>query len=430
MKSAFFVSTSVAITLFSPLIMGQERPVSVALTMSSLVTDNSRKKDEDKESERQDNYQLGVLGQHENSYLTARVNYHALVREFDKDSQKTEDYLEGQGNISLGQETHLAALHISHRRKRLLNTPDALDVVENRQERDILSIAPEIRLGSPSSDRLLTQGQFTQIRFTDSKIQDADTEGGIITWSRPVSAISHFQLATQLTTTEFLYLPERNYDYTRADMLYAKSLRLWNYQLKMGHNRSERQEKTFDSPSFGINVGFVDGRHQWMFGASKMLTDTATGNGAGDSIGNDGLGRLPEQINREQLSASWRAIMICDRCSVQLTAAMTQDDYLEKDMQTGNSQYSGTFSYQTSPVSSLEFNYSTLKLSYSGSDRLSSSVGGNDYTFTYVSVGYQYTFANQVSIETFLRREEREQPSTLRSGYTENKIGTALNYRF
>ena len=101
---------------------------SASLAANSWLSDNSLKKSEDPQDERQDSYTAGVKGSYSNSIIDADIGYQAYARTFDKKSQANEEYVDGSSSLVFGKKSDPLALSLKHSRRRLLATPDALDL--------------------------------------------------------------------------------------------------------------------------------------------------------------------------------------------------------------------------------------------------------------------------------------------------------------
>ncbi|MFB2351325.1 hypothetical protein, partial [Priestia megaterium] len=86
-----------------------------------------------------------------------------VSRQYAEQSQTDDRYAEGNSNVVFGKEEDPLALELNHSRRILLITPDAVTLAENEQEREMISVLPEIRARIFKADRLFLSGEFMQI---------------------------------------------------------------------------------------------------------------------------------------------------------------------------------------------------------------------------------------------------------------------------
>src|SRR5690606_9203050 len=112
------------------------------LSFISQFSDNAERTPDGGLSEWQDKYALGVYGDYENSLVTLEADYTASMHRYEKDSQPRREMLEGSSSLRLGKEHQLFDVLFVHSRYGVLNEPDAVDLLSNQDERQIVAVVP------------------------------------------------------------------------------------------------------------------------------------------------------------------------------------------------------------------------------------------------------------------------------------------------
>lgn len=408
--------------------------ISGSMRATSHFSDNTLKvsEDDNPQEERQDYYDASLAVNYENSFLESEVNYQVHARKFADHSQEDDEYVDGNSLVVIGKNDDPASLRLEHSRVRLLSAPDAVDLVQNQREREIVSAMPELRSRFGKADYIFVRGLASLVRFPDSGLQDSKRTGYVAGWSRPVSGVSNFELMLQQTDIKYDESPEADYTYSTAVATYKVQLRKLSYQLGIGFNRSAPEVGDSQSePSYVLNVGYQSGYQQFDLEASRQLTDTSVGSGNGQTNlpGNDGYTSLPERIDRNRAELRWTTEVLCERCKFSVGGVFMEDDYLNKDQQTRTVQSDFLFGYNFSSASNLNFRY--IKTDFK-SDYIAQLANGsvmNDYDLKTFAIEYVYRFRMGIELRILGRKDERVSDNP-KGTYDENIYGAGIGYVF
>lgn len=400
--------------------------ISGSIDASSLMSDNSRKQAENPVEERQDTYQAGLKADYSNWLVDAELGYQFYARKFAEHSQPDEEYADGSSTLVFGKAEDPAALSLQHSRRRLLTTPDAVDLVSNQQDREIITAEPEIRKKVWGADKLYIRGQASRISFPDNDLQNSKRNGYSLGWVHPMSRASILQIFAQQTEITFDELPVSDYTYATTMASYAVKLRQLSYQVEVGYNQNKPEVGEEEgAPSYRLTVEYLAGYHQLELSASRMLTDTSFGNGNEEGVnplpGNDGLNVDIDRIERSSADARWTTQVLCDRCTFYIGGSVVIDDYLEKEQESSSKFAHLGLSYAFSNASSLHLRESRSDVDFDG------GLLARSYELTNTSVEYSYRFHWGLGVRLFGRQEERTSAET---SYTEKSYGGGLNYIF
>lgn len=399
-----------------------------AISANSLVSDNTTKTALEPIEERQDTYQAGITADYTNWLIEAEADYQLYAKQFAEKSQADEEYVDGSASLVFGKEQEPFGLELNHSRRMLLQSPEAVGLVENMDEREIISAAPIMRARIFGSDMLFLQGQVSQVKFLDDDSRDSKRNAISFGWAHPVSQTDILQFAIQQIDVKFDQQPEFDYALANAMLSYAVQLRKLNYRVEAGVNESspETGEKE-RSPAYKVELEYISGYNNFSASFSQRLTDTSFGDGndygSSEIPSGDGLTLSLKRIDRKTADVSWSTDFICARCSFSIGASFEDDNYLESDETSRNLYTRSAFTYSLSSAASLKFSADRSKYDFDGGEVT------DDYFIDYLAAEYSYRFLNNINIRFFVRKEERDSDS-IESSYEENMYGAGLGYFF
>ena len=399
-----------------------------SLSATSMFSDNTLKQAQDPIDERQDLYRLGLAGDYSNWLLDADVNYHFVSQTYAENSQPDEQYADGSSSVVFGKPEDVLALELSHSRRMLLSTPDAVDLTGNQEARDIISARPEVRVKISDADRLLLSGQFERVSFPDDYQQDSKRTGASLGWVHLLSPTSTLQLSANQQDIKFDNNVLADYSMSNSMLTYSVALRKLKYSVAVGYNKSEPElGESQSAPSYRISAVYLAGYNQIDFSASRMLTDTSYGDGNMESTvvlpDNDGFSAELDRIDRRTVELNWRTDVFCSRCSFSAGVVAVEDTYLEKDEKSLTIDARINFAYELTAAANL-----SLSMARSDVD-FDNQVVAQDYKLDYASLEYAYSFSNGLKVRIAGRREDRDS-LTAAGSYTENVYSVGLAYGF
>lgn len=393
-------------------------------------SDNARKATDEKLEERQDEYRVNIGGNYTNSAVKLEADYSASDYRFAKDSQESEQFLEGSSSVLIGKEHHPVDLLITHSRKTLLRSSDEKALVKNQDEREILSLSPTLRANLSSTDSIYITGSVSQISYTHNELFDSTRNGATVGWSHDLSSIQAFKLAAQQIDVEFDNFNGADYTYRRAEIIYGAGLRRLTYNLKAGYNETESQlGLNFDGPTYDIALAYKSGLHEITLISSQVITDTSLGganmpsvDGSPSSDGERMDDRL-EQIERLNSELRWESFFVCDNCNVFVSIYQRDESYLIADLSAKTRGVAAGFIYRLSKPATISVRTGKNNLTYTG------LALGTDYDLRQSFIEYSYKFINGLSLKLFAQQEKRTSDS-LDQRYLENYVGGGLEYTF
>lgn len=404
--------------------------IKTSLSATSLFSDNSLKKSEDELAERQDLYRLGVTGDYSNWLVEAGANYQLVEQRYDKNSQTDERYSDGESSILIGKQEDPLGLELSHSRRMLLTTPDAIDLISNQQEREVIEARPEVRIRLFDADRLSLGGQFARVSFPENDLQDSRRDGFFLGWLHSLSAVSYLQISAQQQKISFEQFPLADYSFSGSMLAYAVALRKLNYRLEFGYNRSEPEiGESQGEPSYKLSVLYQSGYNQFDFTASRTLTDSSFGNGNTENAAglpsSDGSALAIDRMDRTSAELRWQTEALCMRCTLSAGISAVEDDYIEK-IEKSLSLYGRTqFSYALSTAAKLSLAFARSDVDFD------SELIARDYKQTNMLLEYAYQFISGINVRFAAENEERKASIAAGDGiYEENIYSIGLGYNF
>ena len=141
-------------------------------------------------------------------------------------------------------------LEFKHARSKLLSTPDAIDISDNQDGRETLSVIPRLKKRMSSSDLVIASVDYTQTHFLKNRLNDSERLSALLNWLHQSSEVNQLNLQVQRTDISFDQFPSADYIYSSAVATYSTQLRKLAYTLAAGYNRSERSDdETYSSPT-------------------------------------------------------------------------------------------------------------------------------------------------------------------------------------
>jgi hypothetical protein len=403
------------------------KKLGASVSVTSGESDNARKTREQPISERQDTYSLGLVSEYENAYLSSDINYNASETRYAEKSQTDRSYLEGAAEVQLGKLTDPIDVQLKHSRRTLLKSPEQLDLTNNQDQREILSVTPRVKKRLTDADLLVVSAEYTDTDFLRSNTSDSERVVSSVGWIRSVSSVSKINFMLQHADVTYQNYEGADYKMANGMLVYTTELRKLTYSLAMGYSRSDRgQQGEFSEPTYAASAAYNFGFNSFRLMASQAITDSSYGNGniigANPNPSNDASFKV-DQIKRQNAEFTWASQIINERCEFTLTLHKGVDDYLvlpdELEQEGGNIGLRYLFSKQAS----LLFNYGTNQQRYVG------ELAGKNYQQDVAVISYQYNFNSGINTRIFVENEKREADDDLLN-YEERMVGASLSYSF
>jgi hypothetical protein len=419
----------------------EENHFKARVAIESELTDNASKRnlapaiaEPEKTKERLDRYSVNVDAFFQNDWALLNTNYDASREKYSKMSYPDSSTFEGTTALTLGNQHQPASILLSHSRQSLISSPDALDLVSNRDERDIVKAQPMLKLRLGGADALFIKGSFAKVDYSEVATKNSKRSGGDLGWIRQLNKTDKLHILLQKSTTKFDAVPLANYDYESASAMYSVQLSRLAYTLQAGQNRATpaMSLKAYSQPSYNFEATYTAGGSQFSLAASQEITDSSSGNGnrtALTDVGRSSVGVGLDLINLRRVELAWQGKILCQECNAGISLAETQEDYQTLD-EDGKEQMVGVnIGYRFSSVASLNARADRRKRVFPDSN------ARGDFSASRVRLNYNYDFTSDFGASLYAQSEKRkalgfsQNPSTTRD-YDENIIGLGLSYRF
>lgn len=429
-KNQFFQNAFPVSILFLCCSQVNANGIGGSISAASLFSDNTLKRAQAPMDERQDVYRLSLAADYSSWLIDADINYQLVSQKYAENSQADEEYADGASNLVFGKAEDPVALQLTHSRRMLLSTPDAVDLVGNQEARDILAARPEVRIKISGTDKLLLNGEVQRVDFPDNDQQNSKRNGVSLAWLHSFSPISSLQLSANQQDVTFDNYVNADYSIRSSMLTYGVELRKLKYSLAFGYNENEPElGDSKSAPTYRASVVYTSGYNQIDFSASRLLTDTSYGNGnipnTVDLPDSDGLSLELDRIDRRRAEFNWRTGVICSRCVLSTGVSAVEDTYLEKDEQSLSIYTRAGFTYAFSTAANMSLSVARSDVDFEN------QISAQDYQLEYASLDYGYYFSNGLNMHIAGRREVRDSNGLNGAGdYTENIYSISLAYGF
>jgi hypothetical protein len=394
-------------------------------------TDNATKQevDENKISERQDIYNLGVNAGYTNDWLMLGTAYDAYKMVFEKDSQPDYSYLEGSSSLTLGNPYQPVNLLLSHSRRSVLGTPDAVDLTTNRDQRDIITAQPMVKWHFTDADLLLLRGYWSEVSFRENADKKSNQSGGEISWVRSITKVDELQVIYQQNKTSFSKFPSADYDYQSLMARYSANLNHFSYMVQVGRDsaKPESQKDSYSKPSYRVEASYDTGINTFKAIGSQTISNSSVGDGNSLGLGSGGMSGNSQNIDLMTLSKielSWLNRGLCARCTLTLGVSSGREDYKVLAEDGHNTSVSAGLSYKFARAATLGLTLSHHDKNFATNSSL------NAYTSDNAKLSFGYDFQNDLSLRVYQEFEKRDSTKANARKYDENITGLNLSYRF
>lgn len=406
----------------------------VGVDAESHYTNNARKSNENKISERQDKLSITVLSDYENSYSSVELDYTATNNNFSESSQEERDELTGKGSVILGKSDDRFGLRLSHKQNSVLKSSNSIDLLENTDEREIITVLPSVNLRLSRVDKLSISADYSDINYKEKSGIDSQRQGGTIKWLHVLSNVDHASIESRIIDVKFKDRPINDYTFKSATVAYSAKLKQLAYRIEAGYNQMVRREvdgvglglhkEDYDSPAFNLDANYYWGANNVKLNALQKLTDTSVGdnNDSLDSLA-DSSKKIFDRYELREASFIWSNSYLCDVCVAGVEVAAKSEDYelLPEDAYLLSSNV--FLNYQLSPSSVLNLRLSNEINDYDESARF------DDYKVWRAFASYTYNTGLGVDLTLFVQREERASVGSLQE-YDEEVFGARVAYMY
>lgn len=399
------------------------------LSVSAQHTDNALKAEADKLSEQQNEFSAGAFAIYNNEYISLDANYAVSERRYEKDSQQPRTRTIGKTDLVLGKAHNPFDLKVSHSIQKLPKTSTALDLEEETDEKQILTVQPGFRTRITGADNFFINASATEIEYRFEEQKNSSRTGGTAGITHGFSAVDSLTFYVTQSDVEFEFSPEVDYSQTMAVLALDTRLRKLSYRIEVGQSRtdSSRLGKN-DDPYYSFQANYDTGLHQISLAANQQITDSSRGFNANGlpgeiPIGSDVTADKLDQVLLRHTELRWSTAALCGRCSGNIS--LFRDEHQFQSLERDEERLGGALglSYQLSRNARLGLNVSRTEQT-SGDE-----VNEGEFTLDQFTLYYSYAFSGGVHLRLFGTQYERSSDDNL-GNYEELRAGITLGYTF
>lgn len=399
-----------------------------SVSVQSGESNNARKSTADEINERQDQYDLSLGGEMSNSLVDFNAQYLLTARNYAEETQENNNLLEGKSALLIGKNNQPADLLIEHSRFTVLKKPDATNLVENQDEREITSVTPTLRGRISPVDNIFLKGKLTKVTYQEEDSKNSRRDGGVLGFEHNISTTDNMQILIQQTDVKFDSAPLENYVYHSAEVTYSTKLRQLSYTAQIGVNESipENEDKVL-RPKYTFDVIYNSGSRNFSLGLLQELTDASLGGGNQlaeneQPLGTDSAHNL-DRFERKRATLSWDTQAVCESCTFVIGAYHIRDHYLPLEQTSTQKGWNLGFNYSLSHRSSIAATF------IKGDSKFTDITFGENFKIQTTRVAFSYQLNDRFSVGCHVNNEKRHSLSDGES-YSERYIGASMSYEF
>lgn len=376
-------------------------------------------------------YIVDLGGSYRNEWSSLSSMYSASKETFQHDSQPSTTEVQGQTQLTLGNDYQPLSLLVSHARRAMLNAPEALDFAINRDTQEIITVSPSAKTHLSAADSLVLTGTYSDVSYKEEEQKKSEQKGVQFAWIHGISKISKVQIIAQQVNTEFEFVPEADYKLQGATAQYDVNLKRFNYSLQVGYSSASTKSSSedFSSPTYKIESSYTSGTHIFSLALAKAITNSSMGMGGQSFSAGLGATGTPAKgvgidlINMRTANLSWSTSAICERCNVSVIASQSTQDY--KNLMEDSDEYGvgANFRYNFTRATSVTLGFNHREREFAG--------GGARVGFESddSKIEFNYAVTNDLQLKLYAHQEHRTSVSD-EQNYKENIVGLNLSYHF
>ena len=397
-------------------------------------SDNARKenKKENIFTERQDQYSFQVDGIYNNEWVSAKSQYDISQLKFSENSQPNDNVLTGNSSLVLGAANQPLSLSLTHASDQLINSPDAVDLTTNRDERSTFVVQPSLRIGANEARQFVASVSRTNIDYKRQKERSLNTDAIEAAYVQKLSAIDQVQLIATSSKTNFDLYPLADYKLQSALLEYSAVLRKLKYSVSVGGNKitQNEQDNEFSSPQYHLNLSYAGAFNVLNVDFDQRLSDSSSSGVTRQRNNIEESGSVVDRLGYDigvvkniSTTFSWQSTYLCERCSTGLTVSDSKEDMLSLNNDFSMRRASASFSYKLTRFSSLDISGIWSERKYDQSFKFGRSREMDS------RVSYRVMLMNHLWLESFFSRIDAETDKA-GSEYVENVMGVRFNAEF
>lgn len=399
------------------------------LSLSAQHTDNALKTETDKLSEQQNELAASAFAIYNNEYIALDANYAVSEMRYEKDSQQARTRTIGKTDLVVGKTHNPFDLKISHSIQKLPKTSTALDLEEETDEKQILTVQPGFRTRITGADNFFINASATEVEYRFEEQKNSSRTGGSVGIIHGFSAVDSLSFYVTQSDVEFEFSPDVDYSQTMAVLAFDTRLRRLSYRIEAGQSRTDSSRLgQNDDPYYALQANYDAGLHQLEFSANQQITDSSRGFSASDvpgeiSGGSDVTAEQLDQVLLQHMQLRWSSTALCERCTSYIS--VFRDEHEFQSLARNEERTGGALgmAYQLSRNATLGLNATRTE------QRVDASANEGEFTLDQLTLYYSYAFSGGIRLRLFGMQYERSTEDNL-GDYEELRAGITLGYNF
>ncbi|EAW30031.1 hypothetical protein GP2143_01260 [marine gamma proteobacterium HTCC2143] len=425
-KMASFLRSILAVLVLSlPALQVSALETTIDLGAGLEHTSNSLKSSTSERSELEQKILAGFGLNHQGGSVVAEIDYRAEFTAYDKDTQSDETAITGDASIVYEQIDQQLYWTLENSRRNVVRDRALTNIEENREDRSITTISPELILRLSAADAINMRLSYSDISYDDDDQQDSNRAGASASWQRSLSKVDTVSLNIDYQDVSF-DTGNNDYEYYRATIGYSAALSRLSYSINIGYNESQRESGNTNGNYFQAESSYQDGSSNWRLSALQELTDTSMGDGNGDFTGLSDFNSSSLEVDvfeRTNVELEYNNSALCGACLFSAAVLFTAEDYEELNDDTDEVAFRTSLSYQISRLLSLRGLLGYRDISFKNDN------ARDDYSIVNAGFSVNQSLTRQFSMVYSLAYEERD--SSVASGdYDEWRGGIRIAYVF
>ena len=305
---------------------------------------------------------LGVRGNVAGPYASWSSDLNYEVRRFSEHDEAGYELALGEADLTLGTDHSRLFAELSYSGEEELINERAGRSPENLDYRGISSARIFLRTGKPHN-RFSVFVNAANVEYDEARFLESRQNGGGMIYQRAPSQTSFVTFEASGYSLEYKNNDEASFDYYLLSTSWHQALRKLQYQISLGANSIERDEKS-TSPYFLLSADWREPTNRYSVSFRQLLTDTSQGTGRtelGDIVEPDGgRAREVDQYRFQEAVFAGANSSLCQRCTSNLRLSWQQEDY-ENLVDENNVRRSASLQFQYQPRRRLVLAASTQR---------------------------------------------------------------------
>lgn len=392
-------------------------------------TDNGLKnRSEQKRSEVESRLWAVVGAAYQGPDLNADLGYRLTRTWYKHHTQDRDTTAEGDALLRWQILDQRLFLNASHSRRKVLQDSAEVDLLSNREDRDITTVSPSYILRLGAVDSVNFTASWTDVSYDKRGERDSQRYGANITWSHQLSAVNSLLVSANSTKIENRSSRVPDYRYDALSVGYSAQLARLSYTVMLGANQAKREggKKDVDGALVDIDARYNSGFNTLTLTARHGISDSSLANGnrvLEDFYSYDSSRNNVDIMKETRVMLDWTTSAICGRCTFRLAAFAEKEDYEEQPDDNTELGAEARFHYDLTRTSRVGIMYRYRDLHFTGRNTRA------NYTIDEARLSFDQQIGQNLRAGIFVGWEERDS----RRGGTNYDVfsgGLTLSYRF